>query len=125
MRLRLTTDSVRIPWLVVIEVGVGLLRLFESAQRYMSPGYTSAKELMSIHSWGWLFLGSGLLLLFSWLTGHDRTTKVVAFLTSWTWFFWAMLSIQSAESTQASSYSGALFYLSFFSIHLVVAFRGS
>jgi hypothetical protein len=133
------------PFAIAINLGIGLLRMFEPENRYLSAAFAAAKEAMAwtgifpIRAWGILMFACGVVL---WIVHkHDTATRVAAFLISGVWILWGSLAFISAFNSGYGqvctaqhivdgchlpvSYSGALFYWFVAAIHMLIVFRVS
>lgn len=118
---------------LVLDFGLGVLRLTESPNRYHGSGYYAAKAAMPIHAWGCLFLAFvATMLLTKRITdpsvSRDRwqwwPLRAVAGIATFVWLLWGVLSAISAYHTGTASYAGSLIYGLIAFLHGLVAYQG-
>lgn len=104
---------------------LGLCRALESANRYHSTGYDSAKRAFHwtgspIHAWGVMFLVVGVALC---LVQRGLSARLVAGVGMLLWTFWGALSLASAGESGTTSFGGGGLYFLIAAIHLLLVVR--
>lgn len=131
------------PFAIAINLAIGLLRLIEPENRYLSAAFDAAKEawawtgVFPIRIWGGIMLLCAVALYV--VRNRDMQLRVVAFLCSGVWILWGSLQAISAYDSGHGNvcqtehivngchlpvgYSGAVFYWFAAAIHLLLVFR--
>lgn len=110
MRLAKSTvtqgSRVVIPLYPALFILVGLINIFQSAERTSGPAYAAAKALMPIQWWGMLFLAIGAAEALCWLNEQRRPFMDLLVLGSGLCAFWGMLFFIAAADDGHVSWSG-------------------